>query len=92
MKEMLLIQKNGVTDEELDAAKLELLNYTYGAGDDSSTILAFYQSQMSDGEFISPKEYAERVKAVTKERVLAAAEKYSLDTVYVLSGKDGGQE
>ncbi len=89
---MLEINKNGVTDEELEAAKLELLNYTAAAGDDSASILAFYQSQMSDGEFISPKEYAERVRAVTKERVLAAAEKYSLDTVYVLSGKDGGQE
>ncbi len=92
MREMLLIQENGVTDEELDAAKLELLNYTAAASDDSSSIMAFYQSQMSDGEFLSPKEYAERVKAVTKERVLAAAGKYSLDTVYVLDRKDGGQE
>lgn len=82
------IRENGVSEDELNRAKLEILNALSSTYDSAHGIAGWYLSQIIDGEFISPEEYAGRIRAVTPGRVRAAAEKYSLDTVYTLKNKE----
>lgn len=82
------ICENGVTDEELERAKLEMFNSVASCYDDGLGLLSWYFSQITDEKFISPEEYAEEIRSVTPERVKKAAEKYVLDTVYTLKTKE----
>ena len=43
-------------------------------------------------ETISPEEMAERINAVTREEIAAAAASMKLDTVYVLAPEAKGEE
>ena len=47
----------------------------------------WYFAQKYDGESYSPEEEIERISAVTREDIIAAAKSMKLDTVYVLTGK-----
>lgn len=82
------IRENGVSEEELERAKLEMLNAVSSSYDDELGLLSWYISQITDEKFISPEEYAEEIRRVTPERVRSAAAKYSLDTVYTLKNKE----
>lgn len=82
------IRERGVTDEELERAKLEMLNAVASSYDDGLGLLSWYLSQITDEKFISPDEYAEEIRSVTPERVRKAAEKYKFDTVYTLKNKE----
>ena len=82
------ICENGVSEDELATAKLELCNALSSTYDSAVGISGWYLSQIIDEKFITPEEYAEQIKAVTPERVRDAARKYSLDTVYLLKNKE----
>ena len=82
------ICENGVSEDELATAKLELCNALSSTYDSAVGISGWYLSQIIDEKFITPEEYAEQIKAVTPERVRSAAKKYSLDTVYLLKNKE----
>lgn len=82
------IRENGVNEDELNRAKLENINALSSIYDSAYGISGWYLMQINDESFITPEEYAERIKAVTLERVREAAKKYSLDTVYLLKNKE----
>lgn len=97
------IRKNGVTEEELHTAKLELRNTLCSMSDNPGAMVAWYHNQILDDELLTPEEYIARIDAVSAERVRAAARAYSLDTVYTLcpseteehggaDDTDGGQD
>ncbi len=88
LEELNDICENGVSQDELERAKLEVLNTLTSIYDSSFGISNWYLSQILDEKFVSPEEYAEQIKAVLPERVLKAARKYSLDTVYLLKNKE----
>lgn len=82
------ICENGVSEDELEHAKLELCNALSSTYDSAFGISGWYLSQIIDEKFITPEEYAEQIKDVTPERVREAAKKYTLDTVYLLKNKE----
>lgn len=81
------ICENGVSEDELERAKLELCNALSSTYDSAFSISGWYLSQIIDERFITPEEYTGQVREVTPERVREAAGKYSLDTVYLLKNK-----
>ena len=82
--------KNGViTDFEMDATKRAMINSFYSSNDTVGGIEAWYTAQLFDGGFTTIEEMAARIGAVTKEQVIAAANKLTLDTVYVLKNSEG---
>ena len=87
-KELREICENGVTDDELFRAKLELRNQLKTVYDSASALMNWFSGQLCDDVILSPEEFGELCEAVSKERVRNAAREYSLDTVYTLSGKD----
>lgn len=78
------IRENGVTDEELRKAKLEVMNDIKSLYDNVGSIGGWYLGQVTDGVFLSPEDYAEQIMAVTAERIREVSRLYTLDTVYTL--------
>ena len=80
--------KNGIiSDFELESTKLAVINSYYSTNDTTGGITAWYSSQIFDGAIRSIEEMAQLVNAVTKDDIVRAANKLTLDTVYVLKNK-----
>lgn len=86
--------KNGdFTDDEINSAVLFLVNAYNSITDSAGSLIAWYLKQITDGgEILSPAETAERIKAVTRERIIEAAKSFTLDTVYVLTAEKEEEE
>lgn len=81
--------KNGnITDEEINSAKLSAANNYLSSVDSSAGTQAWYIGQLLKGTQRTPQEEADLIAAVTKEQIVEAAKKLTLDTVYVLTGND----
>lgn len=91
--EQLENMKNGsITDEEIESAKLSVSNSYLSSVDTSSGTQSWYVSQILKGTQRTPQEEADLISAVTKEQIVSAANKLTLDTVYVLTGNDKEEE
>lgn len=81
--------KNGnITDEEINSAKLSVANNYLSSVDSSAGTQAWYIGELLKGTQRTPQEEADLIAAVTKEQIVEAAKKLTLDTVYVLTGND----
>ena len=80
--------KNGeISDFEMSATKLALINSYHTSNDTVSGIESWYSAQLFDGGFKTIEEMAAIINAVTKEEIVEAAKKLTLDTVYVLKNQ-----
>lgn len=80
------IKAGNISEDELSAAKLSILN-SYKALDDNPSLLStWYLSRIICGNFEQPLEVAEKIKETTATDIVAAANKICLDTVYFLKG------
>lgn len=82
------MKKGDFTDDETENARRTILNNIKGINDNPQSIAHWYFQRIYDGDIYSPEEYAERIKKVTREEIVAAANSLKLDTVYVLTGKE----
>lgn len=85
------ICENGVTEEELQAAKLEFFNRISTIYDSMGAMISWYLAQLTEEQILTPEEYRERIAAVDSPRIQAAAKMFRLDTVYTLSGEEVAQ-
>lgn len=80
--------KNGnFTEEDMKNSVLSMLNALKGVGDTPSSYINWYFGCYANNEMTEPSEDAERISAVTKERIIEAAKSFKLDTVYVMRGE-----
>ena len=75
-----------ITDEELEHARASLLSGIKASMDSPGSIDDFYLGQAILGLGDTLEDRMEAVRAVTKDEVVAAARRLSLDTVYFLKG------
>ena len=84
--------KNGkVTDEEIESAKLSMTNSYLTSVDSSAGTQAWYLAQVFKGKSLTPQEQADRICRVSKEQIVEAAKRLTLDTVYVLTSDKEGE-
>ncbi len=81
------IRNGDVTDDEINYAKLAVANSFVSICDSVGGNAEWYVSQLGDKELVSVEEAIEAFNAVTKEQIVEAANKLTLDTVYVLKGE-----
>lgn len=81
------MKKGNISDFEMEATKMAVINSFYSTNDTVGGIEAWYFSQLFDDRFRTMEEMANEVNAVTKEQVVEAARNITLDTVYVLKNK-----
>ena len=86
------IAKGDFTDEEITNTKLYILNLLRAVYDNINSVSSWYLTGILKKEIISPEEMAERINAVTREEIAAAAASMKLDTVYVLAPEAKGEE
>ena len=82
------IRQNGVTEEELETARLEIGNQISTLYDSATALIGWHINQITDEKILSPEEYRAEIAKVDPARIQAAARALSLDTVYTLSGED----
>ena len=77
-----------ITDEEMSAGKEALLSGLRGTHDSPGAIEGYYSSAAISGLGMTPAEYMERIAAVTRDQVAAAARQLRLHTTYILKGEN----
>ncbi|SEH41777.1 Predicted Zn-dependent peptidase [Ruminococcus flavefaciens] len=81
--------KNGnITDEEIESSLMALDNAVLQIGDTASSYINWFFDCFSDGKLITPEEHFREFRAVTKERIVQAANSLKLDTVYLMLDKE----
>ncbi len=85
--------KNGnFTSEEIENSKKGLTDAFLSVGDTPESIDAWIGARVLEEEIILPQEYAEKINLVTADEIKKAAEKVTLDTIYMLSGDGTASE
>ncbi len=75
-----------ISDSEMQIAQRYLLTSYSAAMDSPGSLENFYIGQAIDGFTYHLQDLAARVEAVTKDQVVAAANRLQLDTIYFLKG------
>lgn len=80
--------KNGIiSDFEIEATKMAVVNSFRTSNDTVSGIETWYANQLFNTSFKTVDEISAEINAVTKEDIISAAQRLSLDTVYQLKNK-----
>lgn len=82
------VKKGNFTDEDVRLAKLSVASDFVSITDTVTGNEEWFVSQLTDPEFLSLEETTAKLNAVTKEEIIEAANKLTLDTVYILTGKE----
>ena len=85
-RQLEVMQRCDITDEELTAAKEALLNSLRGTHDTPGAIEGYYATAALSGMKLTPDTYMEAVRTVTKEQVAAASRTLQPHTTYFLKG------
>ncbi len=89
LNQIKLMQEGDITDEELEYAKLAIINSFRSSADTVSGMEYWFTSQMLDGGLLSVEQACEKINQVTKDEIVKAMQTLSLDTVFVLkNGKE----
>lgn len=83
------VKAGGVTDEELAASKISLIDTARSVLDSQSSLDAWYCDRALDAEPMSPAQFADRISAVSKEQAASAANHFTFDTAYLLAPEEG---
>ncbi|MEE1319223.1 MAG: insulinase family protein, partial [Ruminococcus sp.] len=87
LKEVADMKRGEITDFEIEATKMAVINSFNSSNDTVSGIESWYSNQLLNDEFKSIEELSAEINAITKEEIIKAAQKLTLDTVYVLKNK-----
>lgn len=80
------------TDEEMGQALSSLQNTYRSVAESAYGVQTYYVTQyMEDGHAYTPEEQCEKLQSVTRSQIVEAANLLRLDTVYLLTGEEGGE-
>ena len=90
LRQISLIRLGKFTTEELNAAKMSLINAYKEIADQPQALQNWYTGRALSGIEQSPAEAIAAVRAVTRDEIIETLKKVSLDTVYFLEGVPEG--
>ncbi len=82
------IRNGNISDEQLSSAMLSIDNSLTAVGDTPSSYIGWYFERFCDNKIVTPQEQLELYKAVTKERIIKAAQSVKLDSIYIMLNKE----
>lgn len=91
LRQLKVMQNGEFTDEEFAASKKAFADAFKSVGDTPESIEFYYAARLNEENPVTIEETAARLAAVTREEVIQAAQAVTLDTVYLLAGKDEDQ-
>ncbi len=86
------MQNGDFTDSEIETAKHTLIASFRQINDSPASIEAFLLRRIFAGVCEEPQICCEKIAAVSRDEVIAAANRMKLDTVYFLNGNGDGEE
>ena len=86
MRQIDACREGDITEQELKAAKEAVLSSLRATHDSPGAIEGYYATAALSGLGMSPKQYMEKVEAVTAADVVSCAQKLTLHTTYFLKG------
>lgn len=87
LKQLETIHEDAFTDEEMESARLSLMDAFRTVSDDAASLEAFYLGQIYSGRTYTPEEEAGLLTQVSRKEIVRAAQSAALDTVYLLTSK-----
>lgn len=85
--QLAVVQAGKFEMKDFEASQKGLADAYRGVGDTPESLDAWFSSQILSARPLSPEEYVRRIGSVTPEQVTRAAQKLTLDTIYVLTGE-----
>jgi len=94
MNELRDIQNGKISQDEMEAARLSLINSYKELSDNPPALAVWYLSRALYNSFAEPSDIAKAIEKITLSDVVAAAGKVNLDTVFFLKGtsSDNGED
>ena len=89
LEQVSLLQAGSFTEQEMEYAVLSLRNAYQSVYESDVTVESFFLNQILCGTYSTPEEQETLISAVTREDVIKAAQKLTLQTEYLLCGKGG---
>lgn len=86
------IKLGNISDDEYEHTRLSLVNSFKAIYDSAAGLETWYLGQRVSGTDYDPLSEAEKLADVSKQDIAKAAESAVLDTVYILTGRDGEDE
>jgi predicted Zn-dependent peptidase len=80
------LRRGNITAMEMDATRSRLLSRMRLTQDDAISRMMYHLTGNIEGSRATVQETLERIAAVSKEDVIAAAQRLRLDTIYFLKG------
>lgn len=87
-----IMKKGEFTDEDFDSSITALCDSFRGVEDSPVAVCTFYGSQALDEKLVSGEEYAQLIAGVTREQVTECAKRVTVDSIYLLTGEENGNE
>ena len=84
-------RRGEISDEEVEGARRILCTALYTLTDSQGRLADYWLGQAAAGIIETPEQLAKRLEQVTKEQIVAVAERMHLDTIYFLKGKGAEQ-
>lgn len=92
LRQLDCIRNGEFTEEELQHAKLSMVNSFRSVGDSAGAVEGWYLSQVLYGTQNSPEAEAEKIAGISRDAVIQAAVNMKLDTVYLLTAEDDAEK
>ena len=81
------MRKGNFSDEVIESAKLSLCDSLNSVTDSNSSILSWFLSEITCGEFKTPEDIAQMIRDVSREEIILAANMVTEDTVFMLESE-----
>ena len=91
MRQLAATQEGNIEADELEASKIGIINSALTVLDSPMSLDAWYAERALDPNPLSPEELADKVSRITKEDVISAANRFELDTTYLLAPEGESQ-
>ena len=91
LRQLDAIRAGNFTAEDLESARLSVINQFRTVGDLQSTLAGWYLGQCTGEALRTPEQAAQAIEAVTREQVMHAAAQVALEAVYRLAPEKGGE-
>ncbi|MCQ2455389.1 MAG: insulinase family protein [Clostridia bacterium] len=88
LEQLKMLKEGNITDDEINSSVLALSDSLNRYNDSSEGLESWYSTRIFDKQLITPEEYSEKVKAVTKDEIIKAANGIKLHTVFLLLPED----
>lgn len=83
------LRNGNFSDNDIEKAKLSISTALKACNDCMDSISTWISGCIYDDDYTTPEEKIEHYAVITREQIIAAAKSMKLDTVYILTSKDG---